>query len=520
MRLSAAISLRRTLGSVILVAGLAALPGLAPQATLLAATVDVEDLSGRARPRAQDPMTLPNLNESLDPTAKQQLAAALLSLGSGDFAKAELAARRLTVSNPDAPEAWYTLGLSLANLDRKDEALVALDEAAKRYTQNAEPLVIKGDLLLSMGYPQEAAAAWDQAATRDPANFRAQERLAAVLESKGDLEAALARYRLSIDHDFGNRLYPKVEAARLSLLLNRPVEAEALLEDKAQAEDAPDEVLDYLARAKAGLDKTEEARTLFTRLADRGTSPRALIALSRLALAESDIGQAEIKLRDAAAAFPDHPSVLAEQGKLMGATGKYLEALNIFESGLAKDPADPELLRNASLAAARLGQMDRAVAHAKALCARKTATTDDQIWLASLYEAANAPDDAVKTYRTVLESDPVNFIALNNLGSLLTGSAPEEALSLAQKAAEQMPANASVQDTLGWAQMKSGRIEDASTTFETIRTNNPTSAQAAYRLGLVRLEQGKAQEGRALLKEALQLDPDFRYAEDAKERLQ
>ena len=57
-------------------------------------------------------------------------------------------------------------------------------------------------------------------------------------------------------------------------------------------------------------------------------------------------------------------------------------------------------------------------------------------------------------------------------------------------------------------------------TFETLRTEAPAAALPAYRLALVRLEQGMPSEGRTLLEEALTLDPDFTYAEDARQRLQ
>jgi predicted negative regulator of RcsB-dependent stress response len=50
--------------------------------------------------------------------------------------------------------------MALANLDQREEAIQAMDQAARFYKANAAPLVIKGDLLLSLGRRDEAGAAW------------------------------------------------------------------------------------------------------------------------------------------------------------------------------------------------------------------------------------------------------------------------------------------------------------------------------------------------------------------------
>lgn len=499
-------------GSVVLLLGMASVP------PAFSRTLDLGDLAAPGS-QAPDGPVLPHASPALGPGGEQDFRKALKSFMANDFAAAERLSRALTQSAPEAPEGWYLLGMALANLDRRDQAIEAMDHAARLYKANAAPLVIKGDLLLSLGRRDEAGAAW-QAATRiDPANWRAQERLAAFLESRGDRDEAIRHYEQAVSATDAAHLYPRLQAARLHLLAGNPARAEALLEDAARPEDAPSLALDYLARAKVGLDKMDEGKALFDRLIARSESVRPVLARARLAVAEQNLPEAEAVLEQARAHFPDDPALLLEQGRVLGATGQYDRALAAFDHGLSAAPRDPALLRAASLAAARLGQDDTALAHARTAAGLPGATSEDRIRLASLLERTGGGAEAVALYREVLAADPQNWLALNNLAHLLTESAPDEAVSLAERAVALAPEVPTLRDTLGWAQLKAGQLDGAARTFETMRADAPGAALPAYRLGLVRLEQGRAKDAQALLQEALALDPGFAYAEDARRHL-
>ncbi|MDO6669991.1 tetratricopeptide repeat protein [Paracoccus sp. 1_MG-2023] len=437
-----------------------------------------------------------------------------------DFTASERQARALTQTAGDAPEGWYLLGMSLANLDRREEAVEAMDRAAALYRRNAAPLVVKGDLLLSLDRHDEAGKAWEQAIRVDPTNHDAHERLAALLESRGDRAGALEHYERAIAETDVDHLAPRLQAARLHLLMKEPARVETLLEDIANPEDAPSRVLDYLARAKVGLGKTDEGAALFDRLIARAESTRPFLARARLAVADQDPAKADATLSEARQHFPDDPALLLEHGRLLGAMGRYDRALAAFDEGLALAPGNPALLRAASLAASRLGHLAPALEHARIIAELPDATTEDRIRLASLLERTGDPAKAVSIYRKILEEDARNWLVLNNLASLLAEDAPEEALALSERAVALAPDVPTLQDTLGLAQLHAGQTDRAARTFETLRDREPSAALPAYRLGVVRLAQGMPEEGRSLLQEALMLEPDFTYAGDARARLQ
>jgi Flp pilus assembly protein TadD len=484
-----------------------------------AATFDLEDLGAPAAPAdtGQRPFAL--VGGDMAEETKAQLTDAVRLFGNSQFAQAELIARRLTETDPKAAGPWYLLGLVLANLDQREEAIAALDEAARLYEINAEPLVIKGDLLLSLGRADAARDSWQAAANRDPANWGAQERLAAAAEREGDRAEAARRYGLSMQDAGPDRPFPRLQLARIALLDGQPEKVEPLLKDLAAAPDAPDEALDYLARGLIGQDRLAEAEPLLERLVERGTNARAFPHLARIYITQGKGAEAEALMARAATAFPEDGGIMLEQGRILGAVGKYDQALATFERGLGRYPENRALLNAASLAKARLGAMDDALALARRAVAAPNAATGDKMWLAALLEQTGAGDEAVPLYREVLQAEPKNWVAMNNLASLLTGKSPGEAVTFAEMAASLAPDVAAVRDTLGWAQFKAGRVDAAEATFRGLRTSAPEGALPAYRLGLILASTGRMDEAKALLTEALARDPASPHAELARKAL-
>lgn len=472
---------------------------------------------------------LPAPSPALDAAGQQAFREAAQLFLAQDFAPAEKISRALTLRLPEAPEGWYLLGMVLANLGQREEAVQALERAAQGYGRNAAPLLVKGDLLLSLGRVAAAGEAWRAAVERDPGNGAARQRLAAYLESQGDAAGALREYEaaLAAQSPGGNagtnseaEAVPRLQAARLQLLRGDPAAAEALLEPLAARPDAPLLALDYLGRAKVGLDKLDEGAALFDRLIPLAEGPRPALARARIAVAAQDLPRAADVLAAARTRFPGDPAVLLEQGRIFGAQGDYAAALEALSLGLKRAPDDLGLLRAAALAASRLGEIPVALEHARRAAALPGALPEDRLQLAALEERSGALDAARGSYRALLALDPQNWLALNNLANLLLEADPDQALSLAERAVAARPDQPRLRDTLGLAQLRAGAPEAAARTFEALRAEAPKAALPVYRLGQLRLSQGETAAGRALLEEALRLEPDFPYAAEARRQLE
>jgi Tfp pilus assembly protein PilF len=130
------------------------------------------------------------------------------------------------------------------------------------------------------------------------------------------------------------------------------------------------------------------------------------------------------------------------------------------------------------------------------------------VTLAQLEELAGDDDAAIARYRRVLEAQPTNIVALNNLAFALAvrHNAAAEALSLARRAAGLAPGSGTVLDTLGWIEHLLGNHAGAARVFEQAVRLEPGRAEVRLHAAIVYLADGKSDRAAFELKEALRLD--------------
>lgn len=497
---------------------------LAAAATLLlslpatATTTPLDDiLSPLAQPSLRE--QVPTLSPSITAEVRDELAKGAKQLASGDAAGAVATARAVTQAVPDAAEGWHLLGLALANDNQMEDAVVALGKAADLYRKNAQPLIAQGEILVSLGRRDEAMAALKAATERDPSDWRGFEALAALQERSGDLAAAKANYEVAMSLAPKGQDYSRFKLARMALAANDGATALELLKPVTSDPDASNAALDLLAAAQLQTGDTAGAIATYQGLIARGSDLPAFIGLSRLQIRDGAYDDAEATLKQAVSNFPDQPAPYFELGNLYGARTQYRQALETYSVGLTKAPDDPALTKGASIVEMRLGNTADAMVKATALTRRPDATSSDFAWLASLQEMSGDLTGAQESYRTAIERDPNNWLALNNLSSLLTDSDPTQALALARQAVALAPDVTAVRDTAAWALYKSGDAVGAVEAFKALLAAEPSNAITLYRLGVAEIAAGHDAEGRDSVKAALAADPAFKYAAEARSLL-
>src|SRR5262249_45068952 len=111
----------------------------------------------------------------------------------------------------------------------------------------------------------------------------------------------------------------------------------------------------------------------------------------------------------------------------------------------------------------------------------------------------------------------------NNLAWLLSDAAKsmDEALALAQRARRARPNDPELADTLGWIYYKMKNYSLAVDQLQ-FSVNNLTRPQAEnyYRLGLALYGKKDIQQAQTMLKKALQTNPTFAGAADARKLLE
>ena len=90
--------------------------------------------------------------------------------------------------------------------------------------------------------------------------------------------------------------------------------------------------------------------------------------------------------------------------------------------------------------------------------------------LALLHQNAGNPDSAMKTYKYILDRDPKNGLAANNMAWMLAEKGTkrdlDEALKLAQTAKDMYPEDPRVADTLGYVYLRKGMTDNALGQFQ------------------------------------------------------
>jgi uncharacterized protein (TIGR03790 family) len=181
------------------------------------------------------------------------------------------------------------------------------------------------------------------------------------------------------------------------------------------------------------------------------------------------------------------------------------------------EPAVPFVIQSQT----RLDRDDRVGARAALEEAVKMAprAVDLVLSLARLEEEAGDDDAAIGRYRRILELQPANVLALNNLAFALAvrHNAAGDALPLARRAASLAPQSAIVLDTLGWVEHLLGGDDTAANLLAQAVRLEPGSAEIHLHAAIVYTSIGRSADANVELEQALRLDPALRERGDVRQ---
>jgi len=131
--------------------------------------------------------------------------------------------------------------------------------------------------------------------------------------------------------------------------------------------------------------------------------------------------------------------------------------------------------------------------------------------------------DAKKVYTYILEKDPKNALAANNMAWILaqdgTGNDLNEALRLAQIAKDKFPEDPRIADTLGYVYFKKGLVENALAQFQLATERLPDDPSVNYHTALALAELKRGNEAVDYLQKAMNTKTDFEEKTSAQELL-
>ena len=206
-------------------------------------------------------------------------------------------------------------------------------------------------------------------------------------------------------------------------------------------------------------------------------------------------------------------------GDIAFARRNYEQAVDIYRRSLesAKSDALSASLYRALMAA---GESDEALNHLEHWVEHYPDSVRSLRLLAERYHNDGNLHAAWTTYERLARETPDDALVYNNFASLLVELDNERALRMARKAHELAPHHPAVLDTLGWALVQLGELDEGLLHLRDAVARDAASPTLRYHLAVGLQEYGKAVEARQELERALAMDQAFDDEKAARQRLQ
>jgi Flp pilus assembly protein TadD len=388
--------------------------------------------------------------------------------------------RALAQPYPDVAEAHFAVALAAYNTGLGDVATagIAMQAANRALALKAgwEPAVLLKSEILAKQSTDRAASYLVDFLQTEPESKAGLSALAQVRIQQKRYADALAILEKLWQQDRGNREY-QFGMAMLAIQMKDWAKAEALFEELQRADYGDDGIVEfYLAQIAEETGRHELALERFRAVPE---GERGWIAKLRAATVLGKLGRVD----EARRYLADLPAVTVQQrvqvrqaeAQLLRDAGDNAAAYSVLTKALEAHPDDPELLYDLAMVAEKLGRIE--VVEAK--------------------------------LNRLIELKPNNAHALNALGYTLVDRTPRlaEGLALIERALALAPDDPFILDSMGWAQFRMGRLDEAEKSLRRAMDERPDPEIAAH-LGEVLWAKGERDRARAVWEAQLKSTPD------------
>jgi len=456
---------------------------------------------------------------------KQKLMFVLLGRkGKGDEAEADAILAELEGKMPDHPELMRLHALRLLR-QGTPEANRQARELLERVVQ-IEPTSVRSHLLLisaAMGRREYADAARHAiralgANPNQPLLMLARAR-AEQAQGNFSMAAELARQVLRNHPDSPDARGVFYEVAVNAG--NRSLLDEALAMTERTLADQPDDVITRSWRTRLLLIAKQPGKAIAELEAFCKTTPGSESAASFLDLAEiyrsrGDTAMAERNLQAAEKLARGTPAVVQGRLRLLGTLRKYDDIAAMADKCMQDPAANMDVITTAAnvlIASPNGKDREKAVKAFRLVHEKQPWSVDATLGLAGACVIAGRIDEAERLYREVLEGNPDDPKALNDLAWVLTRyrGLHTAALAMAEQGLAIAPTNSHLLDTRGEIlSHMPGRLNDAKADFEKVlaMANEGTreQAKALFQLGRLQAKLKDLPEAKRCLTKAMEID--------------
>ncbi len=435
---------------------------------------------------------------------------------------------------------WVDKGLSLAALERFEEAASSFDRAIALESRHAAAWSHKGNLLQRLGRSEEALVCYTEALGRNPRYAPAWRDKGVCLSHLGRPEEALPCFdqALALEPDSpaawnGKAVWLK-NARRHREALGCLQEAVALDPGRASTWSNRAECLEGLGDFEGALSARERALEL---------EPLSGVAWQGKGTALAGLGKAEAALacfEKATELAPDRASAWSDRGRALQTLGRFADALAAQETALARDPTwrpawnergnalmslgraaealpcfdkaielgleEAGVRHRRGLSLRALGRLDEAAAAFREAVDRDPSLNAAWYFLGAVRKAQERDDEALACFDRVLEQERDDqravFLSWRHKGECLARlGRREEAARALDEALAREPRDAQ-------AQAARRTLEAAPPEAPAPAPNVAATAADLSSRGTLALSAGRAEEALALFEQALLAEPD------------
>jgi Tfp pilus assembly protein PilF len=257
-----------------------------------------------------------------------------------------------------------------------------------------------------------------------------------------------------------------------------------------------------------------QAATMFAQVDEAvpGTTDALLYRAKSLVHLE-DFAGADQALRAYLPSHRDPSDALYMLGFVLNRENRPADSLTIYTQAAAITRPTSDDLKIVGLDYVLLDDYADAIKWLEKAVALDIKNKDAWYYLGRAYYTRSRLNEARKAFQTVLDLDPANAKAENNLGLILESDAqPSAAIEAFQKAIawQEHEPSASEQPyvNLGSLLIEQGRVKEAIEPLEKAVKLAPENAYCRLRLGTAYLRVGEFDEAQRELEKAIQIDPD------------
>jgi tetratricopeptide (TPR) repeat protein len=435
----------------------------------------------------------------------------------GDFSTAQTVIASLLKVGGNDPEVLALNGIVLLNSGKANDAVNALQEAAKNFPKDAFTQYWLGKAALAKGDNALAEKSFRQSAELNPEGLEAQQELARIAAQLGDM---------NLLGEVADKTIAAVPAFAGGYVWRAIAEMSRNTLDKAEAdlkkamEVAPQSPQAYLQLGKLRFAQKKYPEGAALEEKALQLDPGSIEAIRLLVgydLYEKHPDKALARLNDQIAKNPNSSALLDLLAEFQIETKNLDQAFAAAQKAMTMNPNDGEAVTLYTQIQVQRGQVVSAIGAWEQWL--KVHPSDARVMaiLGTLEESRGDLNKAEAYYTKALQLQPQQPIAANNLAyrMLEKGANVDVALSLAQTARQGMPNSPNTADTLAWAYYYKGTYGFARDLLEDALKADPNSATAEYHLGMVYSKLRDKTNAAAHLKKAISLAPGSPTAKSA-----